>query len=332
MIRAGIDVAPLVLTRAGTARYVTGLVGALERRGDVELERLTWGGPSRLAALVRDVAWYPAGLPLAARRLGVLHCTTFRAPLRARVPVIATVHDLAILRFPEHFTTWMGLYARTFLRPVLRAADRVLAVSELTRRDVVELAGVQEERVRVVPNATADVFSPDGPAADGVYVLAVGTLEPRKNLPRLAEATRRLGVELRIVGAPGWGGVEPQLSVNSGDGVRWLGELSDEELATLYRGALCLAYPSLYEGFGIPVLEAMQCGTPAVTSAGSAMAEVAGPAAELVDPLDPASIAEGIERAIARRDELRPLGLERARRYTWDAAAEATVAVYRELA
>jgi glycosyltransferase involved in cell wall biosynthesis len=327
MIRAGIDLAPLVLTRAGTARYVTGLAGALERRGDVALERLTWGGPSRLAAIVRDVAWYPAGLPLAARRLDVLHCTTFRAPPRARVPVIATVHDLAILRYPEHFTAWMGLYARTLLRPVLRAVDRVIAVSELTKRDVVELAGVAEDRVRVVPNATEDVFSPEGPAVDGDYVLAVGTLEPRKNLPRLAEATRRLGVELRIVGASGWGGVEL-----GGDGVRWLGELSDEELARLYRGALCLAYPSLYEGFGIPVLEAMRCGTPVVTSAGSAMEEVAGAAAELVDPLDPASIAEGIERAISRRDELRTLGIVRARRYTWDATAEATVAVYRELA
>jgi len=326
VIRAGIDVAPLVLTRAGTARYVEGLAGALERRGDVEVARLTWGGPSKLIAPVRDVAWYPLALPLQARRLDVLHCTTFRAPLRARVPVIATVHDLAIIRYPGYFTTWTRLYARTFLRPVLRAADRVVAVSELTKRDIVELAGVPEERVRVVPNATEDLFSPDGPAAEGDYVLAVGTLEPRKNLPRLAEATRRLGLELRIVGAPGWGDVRL-----AGDGVRWLGRLSDEELATLYRGALCLGYPSIYEGFGIPVLEAMRCGTPVVTSAGSAMEEVAGPAAELVDPLDPASIADGIERAIARRDELRPLGLERAGRYTWEAAAAATVDVYREL-
>jgi alpha-1,3-rhamnosyl/mannosyltransferase len=327
VIRAGIDVAPLVLTRAGTARYVEGLARALERRGDVELTRLSWGGPAKLLAPVRDVAWYPFGLPVQARRLDVLHCTTFRAPLRARVPVIATVHDVAIIRFPEYFTAWTRLYARTFLRPVLRAADRVVAVSELTKRDVVELAGVPEERVRVVPNAAEDVFSPDGAAAEGDYVLAVGTLEPRKNLPRLAEATRRLGVELRIVGASGWGDVQV-----GGDGVRWLGRLSDEELASLYRGALCLAYPSLYEGFGIPVLEAMRCGTPVVTSAGSAMEEVAGPAAELVDPLDPASIADGIERAISRRAELRPLGLARAQRYTWDAAAAATVDVYRELA
>ncbi len=326
MIRAGIDVSPLQQTRAGTARYVNGIVGALERRGDVALERLTFGGPGKGSALARDSWWYLAGLSRRARRLDVLHCTTFRAPPKSRTPVIATVHDLAIVGFPEYFTAWTRLYARTLLRPVLRAVDRVIAVSELTKRDVVELAGVPEERIRVVPNATSDAFAPDGRAAEGDYVLAVGTLEPRKNLHRLAAAARRLEVELRVVGATGWGGVEV-----GGDGVVWLGEVSDATLAELYRGALCLAYPSLYEGFGIPVLEAMRCGAPVVTSAGSAMEEVAGGAAELVDPLDPASIADGIERAIARRDELRALGLEQAKRYTWDAAAEATAAVYREL-
>jgi glycosyltransferase involved in cell wall biosynthesis len=326
-IRVGIDVAPLQLTGAGTARYVEGLACALERRVDVEVERLTWGGPSRLTAAVRDVVWYPALLPIAARRLQVLHCTTFRAPLRAPVPVIATVHDLAIVRFPEYFTAWTRLYGRTFLRRVLRAADRVIAVSEFTKRDVVELAGVAPERVHVVPNSTSEVFTPEGPRSDGDYVLAVGTLEPRKNLPRLAEAARRLGVELRVVGASGWGNVEV-----GGDGVRWRGRLADDELAREYRGALCLAYPSLYEGFGIPVLEAMRCGTPVVTSAGSAMEEVAAGAAELVDPLDPSAIAAGIERAIARRDELRSLGLERAGAFTWEAAADRTAAVYREVA
>jgi glycosyltransferase involved in cell wall biosynthesis len=326
-VRAGIDVAPLVITKAGTARYVTGLAEGLERREDVELARLTWGGPSRLTAAIRDVVWYPALLPRSARRLDVLHCTTFRAPPRAPVPVIATVHDLALLRFPEYFTAWTRLYGRTFLRRVLRAVDAVIAVSEFTKRDVVELADVPAERVHVVPNATSEVFAAHGAAAAGDYVLAVGTLEPRKNLRRLAEAVGRLGVELRVVGATGWGGVEV-----GGDGVRWLGRLPDEALAEQYRGALCLAYPSLYEGFGIPVLEAMRCGTAVVTSAGSAMEEVAGDAAELVDPQDVSSIADGIERAVARRAELRALGLRRAERFTWDEAAARTAALYRQVA
>src|SRR5581483_5493560 len=168
--------------------------------------------------------------------------------------------DLAVLRHPETFNLWTRQYSRLCVSRVARAARRLIAVSEHTKRDVVELLGVPEERVRVVPNGVADAFSPDGPAETGDYVLAVGTIEPRKNLGRLAEATRRLGVELRVVGASGWGRVE------LGAGVRRLGRVSDEELARLYRGARCLAYPSLYEGFGIPIVEAMASGTPFVFS------------------------------------------------------------------
>jgi glycosyltransferase involved in cell wall biosynthesis len=327
-VKVGIDVAPLVLDNAGTARYVRGVVGELRRRPELELRELAWGGPGRAVAALRDVAWYPAGLPLRARGLDVLHCTTFRAPLRSPVPFVVTVHDLAAIRFPELFTAWTRLYARTLLRRVLRSATRVLAVSEFTKRDVAALARVPEERIDVAFNAAdTAVFTQEGPAAPGEYVLAVGTLEPRKNLPRLIEATARLGLELRIAGARGWGGVAA-----AGAHVRWVGRPSDEELAALLRGALCLAYPSLWEGFGIPVLEAMLCGAPVVTSRGSAMEEVAGGAAELVDPADVDSIAAGIERALARRDELRAAGLERARRFGWAATADAVIDCYRKAA
>ncbi len=152
-------------------------------------------------------------------------------------------------------------------------------------------------------------------------MLAVGTLEPRKNLERAAEAASRAGVELRVVGARGWGGVAP-------NGVRWLGEVGDDELARLLRGARALVYPSLYEGFGIPILEAMSVGTPVVTSRGGATEEVAGGAAVLVDPLDPASIAAGIDDADRRHDELRALGLARAKSFSWDDVARQTVEVY----
>jgi glycosyltransferase involved in cell wall biosynthesis len=329
VIRVALDVTPLVLTRAGTARYVRGLLDELESHPYVEVVRVGFGRTGRAASLVRDTAWYLAELPREASRLGsqVLHCTTFRGPLRSRVPAVVTVHDLALLRQPELFTPWVRLYGSTLLRRVVRAAARVIADSEFTAREVVELCRVPAERVRVVPLGAGVPFVPEGPAAEGEYVLAVGTLEPRKNLPRLAEATRRLGVELRVVGARGWGGVEA-----GGDGVRWLGSPDDQEVARLYRGALCVAYPSLYEGFGLPVLEALRCGAPVVTSAGTAMEEVAAGAAELVDPLDAGAIAAGIERAIARRDELRVRGPERAARFTWAAAADATAAVYRELA
>jgi glycosyltransferase involved in cell wall biosynthesis len=328
-VRAGIDLSPLVQTRAGTARYIRGLLPHLQSAPDLELERFSFGGPSRAAAFARDTGWYLGGLPLQARRRGcqVLHCTTYRAPLRSRVPVVITVHDLAVLRLPEAFNRWTREYGRHLLGRVVRAARSVIAVSEFTGGEVVELLGVPEERLRVVPNAVDEQFTAEGPRAEGDYVLAVGTIEPRKNLARLAEAARRAGLELRIAGAYGWGEVRVASA-----GVRWLGFVDDVELARLYRGALCFAYPSLYEGFGIPVLEAMACGTPVVTSSGGALEELAGGAAVLIDPLDVASIAAGLEQAAGNRDELARAGLHRANGYTWAATAEATVAVYREAA
>ena len=171
-----------------------------------------------------------------------------------------------------------------------------------------------EAKIRVVPNAVEGVFTPDGPAAAGDYVLAVGTLEPRKNLARIAAA---VDGELRVVGTPGWGGVS--LPPNA----TWLGDVSDEELAELYRGARCLVYASLYEGFGIPVAEALACGCPVVTSTGSPMQELAGADATYVDPLDVQSIRAGIDAATKPTP----------RRFaSWAEVAASTRAVYEEVA
>jgi glycosyltransferase involved in cell wall biosynthesis len=322
-MRVGVDTSPLVQTRAGTARHVRGLLGALRDRPGLELDFLAFGGPGRVSSVTRDALWYPVSLPRRARSLDVLHCTTFRGPVRSPVPTVVTVHDLAILRAPEAFPRWHRLYGRAGLRRVLQGADAIVAVSEFTRDETVELAGVPAERIRVVAHGVDAVFSPDGRSADGDYVLAVATLEPRKNLARAVDAAREAGVELRVVGARGWGGVEV---------AGWVGELPDTELAALYRGARCLVYPSLYEGFGLPVLEAMACGTPVVTSVGTAMEEVAGGAAVLIDPLDIASIAAGIGEASARRDELIAAGTQRAREFTWQRTADAIVELWAELA
>jgi glycosyltransferase involved in cell wall biosynthesis len=238
-----------------------------------------------------------------------------------------TVHDLAVLRFPWAFNRWTRGYSRVAVPRVVAAADALIAVSEFTKRELVELLRVPAERIRVVPNAPAPVFRPEGDAGEGEYVLAVGTIEPRKNLPALVEAARQAGVELRVAGRMGWGDVSA-----NGAGVRWLGEVPDAELASLYRGARCVAYTSLYEGFGLPVLEAMACGAPVVTSAGSATEEVAGSAAVVVDPRDPEAIAAGIRHALERSDELRQAGLARARSYSWASVTELTAAVYREVA
>lgn len=320
-LRIGVDVSPLELTEAGTARYLRNLLGHLD---GVEIERYVVPGASRSAKVRRDVLWYLGTLPRKAARDGVdvLHCPGHRGPRRSRVPLVVTLHDLAVLRHPKTFNRWTRTYSRIMLPRLVEAATRVIAVSSFTAAEAVELLGMDADKVRVVPHGVELPFEPRGQEVRGKYALAVGTVEPRKNLPRAVEAAQRSGIELRVAGPEGWGDV----------GVQSLGFVSDDILAALYRGAECLVYPSLYEGFGLPVLEAMACGTPVVTSNFGATAELARDAAVLVDPYDVDAIAAGIEEARLRRDELRAAGLERARQFSWDETARRTLEVYREAA
>jgi glycosyltransferase involved in cell wall biosynthesis len=331
-LRVGIDVSPLAQTRAGTARYINELTAALEGETDVDLRRYGFGGPGRAAAALRDAVWYPALLPAHAKRDGadVLHCPTFRAPLRSTAPLVVTFHDLAVLRYPEAFNRWTGRYSALTLPRIVRAAAAIVAVSEFTKGELVELLGVSPEKVRVIPNAVAPSFRHEGPASEGNYVLAVSTLEPRKNLQTLVDAFATADLddsELRIVGARGWGGVDL-----NGDRVRYLGFVPDEELASLYRGARCVAYVSRYEGFGLPVLEALACGAAVVAADLPPIREFADGAAITVDPADPDAIAAGLEQAAARRSELSARGPEVAAPYSWGRTAAETLAVYREVA
>jgi glycosyltransferase involved in cell wall biosynthesis len=265
---------------------------------------------SRLRAVVADALWYPR---LKAGGVDVLHCPTFRGPFQSKTPLVVTVHDLAVLRHPEWFNRWTRWYSRGAVPRVIDAADRVIAVSERTAEDLWALLAVPDAKIRVVPNAVEDVFTPDGPRAEGDYALAIGTLEPRKNLERIAAS---VDGELRVAGARGWGNVEPPVNVT------WLGEVSDEELAALYRGARCLVYASLYEGFGIPVAEALACGCPVVTSLDSPMADIAGADAVYVDPYDVGSIRDGIARAFRPTPRRGP---------SWADVARATREVYEEV-
>src|SRR5437868_15309770 len=170
-LRVGMDVSPLALTRAGTARHIRSLVAALEGE-NVELRRYSFAGSARALVPVRDLGWYLAALPLEAARDGVkvLHCPTHRAPVRSRVPLVVTFHDLAVLRHPETFNAWTRSYSRVALPHVAAAAAAIIAVSEFTKSELVELLGLPPERVRVIPNAVGAPFRRDGEAASGNYV------------------------------------------------------------------------------------------------------------------------------------------------------------------
>jgi glycosyltransferase involved in cell wall biosynthesis len=196
-MRVGIDTSPLVQTRAGTARHVRGLLAELAGRPGLELVGLEAGGEGRLSSVRRDALWYPFRLGHASAKLDVLHCTTFRAPVSPRAPLVVTVHDLGVIRHPEAFPRWHRMTGALALRGGVRAADAVVAVSAFTRDELVARLRVPVERIRVVPNGVDPVFRPDGPATEGDYVLAVGTLEPRKNLAAVVEAARIAGIELR---------------------------------------------------------------------------------------------------------------------------------------
>jgi glycosyltransferase involved in cell wall biosynthesis len=339
-MRVAFDGVVFTQSRAGSARVAQGIIDALPAVApDVEIVPLGAGGfeargsaRQKLAALRQDLSWYGDGLARAARRAGVdvLHCPTFRVPLRrAGLPVVATVHDLAVLREPAWFPLWSRSYGRHLMPRAIRLADRVVCVSRATARDAAELLGVPDSRLRVVPNGIDAIFSqpPETRPVEGPYTLFVGTPEPRKNLERLAAAFSTLLGEGRperlvLAGADGWGGVRLPFA----ERVVQLGRVSDSTLRDLYAQASCVAYPSLWEGFGLVAGEALATGTPLVCSEIPALREVAGPDAEYCDPLSIPSIAAALRRAL---DGPRPAPR---RELSWESAASQLADVWRELA
>ena len=276
--------------------------------------------------------------------LDMVHATSAAVPPTGGRPLVATVHDLAFRHYPDAYPAAGRRYHDRAARIVAGEAARVIAVSQATADDLTELYGVEPARISVVPlgvepPGAADQAAAAGLLADlgvrGPFLLAVGTLEPRKNLPRLlaafGEVTDELPDHFLVVAGPvGWG---PTLRP-TWDSVRvkLAGPVDDRVLQALYRTADGLAYPSLYEGFGLPVVEAMAHGLPVLTSDRSSLPEVAGDAAVLVDPLDRGAIAKGLVRLVtdsALRRRLADAGPRRAARFTWSATAAGTWAAYR---
>jgi glycosyltransferase involved in cell wall biosynthesis len=341
-----IDADVLGRRRTGDETYFSALLRELVPLADEE----------RLAAVTRRPELVPQGiepLELPARSQSVRMAYALPRLLRRLRPAlthfnyvipptyrgrsVVTVHDLSFERMPWVMGRRDRMLFRRFVPASARRADRVLAVSEHTKHDLAEHYGISEDKIVVTPNGVDPVFRPNGSAPDRApYALFVGGIQPRKDPLAAIEALALVDGDLNLVlvGEEKRGGEEVRRAVRRlglEQRVELAGHVEHEELAGLYRGAACLVFPSRYEGFGLPVLEAMASGTPVVAAAAGAVPEVAGDAAVLVEPGQPEAIADGIRRALADRERLVAEGLRRAAQFSWTETARRTLAVYREL-
>jgi glycosyltransferase involved in cell wall biosynthesis len=374
-MRIALDYTSAITEPAGIGRYTRGLARALTHLG-LESGTLTFFTSERLPpdeppyqlaparVLVRPIGhrnltrlWHRLHIPLPAELLmgacDLIHGPDFVLPPALFARRVVTIHDLAYRHFPEAAQPGIATYLAAELPRTLRAADHIIAVSEATARDLVEQFSCARERISVVyPGVDAAFTAPVDDITIAAlrrsyqltqpFILAVGTIEPRKNYRRLitafAEATRRPdGPPLLVfAGRLGWlydDVLEAAARADVADRVRFLGYVPDHHLPALYHAATALAMPSLYEGFGIPIIEAMATGTPVICSTAGALPEVAGDAAILVDPLDVEALADALLLVFteaARRQELIERGTLRSRIFSWKTAAEAHWQVYRQ--
>ena len=356
-MRIVVDVSPLSHPRTGIGNYIQGSLGGMAaaaagRHELVALAPTSLRGPAAIRAALAGIpahqrvlrlpashalrtVWSRAGRPPVewlAGRLDAFLFSEWMYPAQ-RSGVRATVfHDLVPLHHPEWCTARTVSMHTHKARNAARTCDVVFANSRYTAHDLSTSLGIAEDRIVVAEPGIRPGLTPHGSRADlgGPSVLGLGTIEPRKNIARLVEAWNLLDGELGLVlaGGKGWGD-RPDLADSR---IRQLGYVPDGEIARLYRGADVLVYPSLFEGFGIPVIEAMACGTPVVATEHPSLDEACGDAAVRVDPLDPESIAAGLREAVARRDELVPLGLAQAARFSWDRNGRTILAALEERA
>ncbi len=358
-MRIGINAALLAAgggyRQTGVSRYIGELIDALQPQLG-ESDKLVMMGQAVPAIASRPslrIAWEQTGLPLSgvAHRIDVFHGPLNVLPLAMRTPKVVTIHDLAFLRYPEQLPKARRAYMIAATRLSARHADRIIAVSENTADDLAAWLGPLDDRVVLIPEAPSpriaqmsgsslDAFRKHA-GIDGPYILAVGTLEPRKNLDFFlrvfACVADRIPHRLVLVGPEGWmtGPFHRTLDeLDLGDRVRLTGFVSDAELGGWYSAADVFVFPSIYEGFGLPAVEAMTCGAPILASDASCFPDVIGDAGLLLPPTDLEAWSEALVRIVTDRDlnrEMRRRSSERGHAFSWERTAAGTLAVYREL-
>ena len=266
------------------------------------------------------------------RRWQVYHAPSYTCPLISFCPIVMTVHDICYLAHPEWYPYKKGVVRLAYYRACLQRADRIVVPSRFSKQEIVRFFPALEDRIRIVPMGVSDFFSPAPDLAREVtrelklpsrFILHVGDLHSRRNLSLLKRAAEQVGFPLVLVGRP--------LEKDSIPGGSLLfTDISMDVLKGIYSAATLFAYPSLYEGFGLPLLEAMACGVPVVASNRASLPEVCGGAAILVEP-DQEALAAGIQRALENREGWKERGLQRAAEFSWEKTAAATLEVYREL-
>jgi glycosyltransferase involved in cell wall biosynthesis len=366
MLRVGIDGRAFTSPAAGVRRYVQHLVPALVALGE-PLHVVALGGDR--TAIPADVdytpeaphpptnlGWTLVGLPAAAARAGVdlIHAPAYTAPFLSRIPVVVTIHDVSYERHPEWYPYRRDWLRRAFYRRSARAAAHVLTDSGFSAHEIAAAYRIPAERITVAPLGVAGGFAPGDPDAPidlpaGVttpFLLHVGDLHERRNLPLLVdavlEARRHFGgaaaVSLVLAGVDrGVGDGLCAIAADAGmpEAVVRLGMVEEERLHALYRAAAALAYPSRYEGFGLPVLEAMASGTPVIASRAASIPEVLGDTGLLLDPDDRPAWTDAIVRLLndeSMRADLRARGMGRAAAFTWARTARVTYGVYQRVA
>jgi glycosyltransferase involved in cell wall biosynthesis len=293
--------------------------------------------------------WHWLAIERLLGQVDVFHSSDWTQP-PSKAAKVTTIHDFGFLKYPETAHPKIKAVHQRRLAWVKKEADLVIAVSQSTKKDVMEILALPEEKIRVVYEAAPEDLKAVKNKKkreevkkkfriSGDYLLSVATLEPRKNLKRIIEAFKMLktkGLKLVIVGKQGWDDSLPKLNFKRQNAdIIFTGYISKEDKAALYSGATCLVYPSLYEGFGLPVLEAMKCGCPVLTSNISSLPEVAGQAAILVDPLDVGEMAKGLSEVINNKEKRKDLikkGFVQVEKFSWEKAAQETLKVYKEAA